>query len=141
MSYIGDGQQAAAALNEIDLTSDEAASLFAEVLRNIELMLQNNLIHGDLSAYNILYQSGEITLIDFPQVVNGDTNPRARFILQRDIQRVCEYFARQGVRNNPAAIFNDLWARYLALNPRDQAADDSRTEFEEDDDITEDVDQ
>jgi RIO kinase 1 len=37
MSYIGDGQQAAAALNEIDLTPDEAAPLFQEVLRNVEL--------------------------------------------------------------------------------------------------------
>ena len=137
MSYIGTGQQAAAALNEIDLSPDEAASLFAEVLRNIELMLQHNLIHGDLSAYNILYQAGEITLIDFPQVVNGESNPKARFILQRDIQRVCEYFARQGVVSNPAAVLNDLWSRYLALDPQNQAADDSRTEFEEDNDTLE----
>jgi RIO kinase 1 len=131
MSYIGTGQQAAAALNEIDLAPDEAAFLFAEVLRNIELMLQHNLIHGDLSAYNILYQSGEITLIDFPQVVNGEANPKARFILERDIQRVCEYFARQGVPNNSAAILNDLWTRYLALDPQDQAADESRAESDE----------
>jgi len=142
MSYIGDGQQAATTLNEIDLASDQATPLFAEVLRNIELMLQHNLIHGDLSAYNILYRAGEITLIDFPQVVNGETNSKARFILQRDIQRVCEYFARQGVRSNPTTIFNDLWARYLALDLQDQAADDSRTEFaEEEDDTTEEPEQ
>jgi hypothetical protein len=33
---------------------------------------------------------------------------------------------------------NDLWQRYFALDPRDQAADDSWTEFEEEgDDSTE----
>jgi RIO kinase 1 len=122
MSYIGDAQIAAPTLNEVDLRSDETEPLFQEVLRNIELMLQHNLIHGDLSAYNILYWAGKITLIDFPQVVNGETNPKAHFILKRDIQRVCEYFARQGMRSNPTTILNDLWSRYLAIDAQDQAA-------------------
>jgi RIO kinase 1 len=139
MSYIGDGRRAAPTLHEVDLTPNEAEPLFCEVLRNIELMLQQDLIHGDLSAYNILYVDGRITLIDFPQVVNGQANPRARFILNRDIQRVCEYFTGQGVQVDPAAIMNDLWQRYFALDPQDQAADESRTDFaeEEDDDLAE----
>jgi RIO kinase 1 len=136
MGYIGDAQIAASTLNEVDLKPDEAEPLFQEVLRNIELMLQYNLIHGDLSAYNILYWAGKITLIDFPQVVNGETNPKARFILKRDIQRVCEYFARQGVRSNPTTILNNLWSRYLAIDAQDQAADESRVDFNEDDNIT-----
>ena len=95
-------------------------------------MLQRDLIHGDLSAYNILYWQGSITLIDFPQVVNGRTNPRAHFILKRDIERVCEYFARQGVQCQPRVIMNDLWSRFLAVGPEEQAADESRLEWEED---------
>lgn len=125
MGYIGDGQMAAPTLNQIDLEPSEAKPLFQEVLRNIELMLQYDLIHGDLSAYNILYWAGEITLIDFPQVVNGRTNSKARFILQRDIQRICEYFGRQGVQCDAATIMNNLWSRYLAMDPEDQAADTS----------------
>jgi RIO kinase 1 len=125
MGYIGDGQMAAPTLNQIDLKPDEAKPLFRKVLRNIELMLQYDLIHGDLSAYNILYWAGEITLIDFPQVVNGRTNSKARFILQRDIQRICEYFGRQGVQCDATTIMNDFWFRYLAMDPEDQAADAS----------------
>jgi len=132
MSYIGDAQRAAHTLHEVDLAPDEAEPLFREVLRNIELMLQQDLIHGDLSAYNILYSEGEITLIDFPQVVNGQANPKAHFILQRDIQRVCEYFARQGVQVDPTAIMDDLWLRYFALDPQDQAADESTYNVEDD---------
>jgi serine/threonine-protein kinase RIO1 len=30
-------------------------ALFAKVMRNIELLLQHDFIHGNLSAYNILY--------------------------------------------------------------------------------------
>ena len=64
-------------------------------------MLQNGMIHGDLSAYNILYWEGEITLIDFPQVTDSRGNTHARDILARDVTRVCEYFADQGVDNDP----------------------------------------
>ncbi|MFN2218405.1 MAG: RIO1 family regulatory kinase/ATPase [Anaerolineae bacterium] len=118
MSYHGDDQMAAPTLNTVDLEPDEAESLFREVLRNIELMLQHDLVHGDLSAYNILYWApegppGEVTLIDFPQVVNLRSNPKARSILERDIQRICEYFAQQGVACDAAAIMHDLWSRHM----------------------------
>jgi RIO kinase 1 len=97
------------------------------VLRNVDLMLQYNLIHGDLSAYNILYWQGEITIIDFPQVVNLHANPKAHFILRRDIQRTCEYFIQQGVRCSPASIMDEMWRRYVAEpDPEDVAADWSR---------------
>lgn len=125
MSYLGDEQQAAHTLNEISLERDEAEGLFQEVLRNIDLMLQHNFIHGDLSAYNILYWQGEITLIDFPQVTNSQGNKQAPFILKRDVTRICQYFAQQGVRCNPESIFDDLWQRYLELPAQEQAAEHS----------------
>ena len=134
MGYHGDEQTAAPTLNTVDLEPDEARELFREVMRNVDLMLQHDLIHGDLSAYNILYWApegapGEITLIDFPQVVNLHANVKARFILQRDIQRVCEYFGRQGVECDPAAIMDGFWQRYVGEpDPEDVAADWSRLE-------------
>jgi RIO kinase 1 len=129
MSYHGDGQMAAPTLNTINLERDEAELLCGEVFDNIDLMLQHDLVHGDLSAYNILYWEGEITIIDFPQVVNLHTNPKARFILRRDVERTCEYFRRQGVRCHASAIFDRLWSRYVAeVHPDDQAADQSRLE-------------
>ncbi|MCZ7543106.1 MAG: hypothetical protein M5R40_05990 [Anaerolineae bacterium] len=86
-------------------------------------MLERDLIHGDLSAYNMLYWEGAITLIDFPQVVNSRNNPNAYYILERDITRTCEYFARQGVACDPAAITEELWYRYLGAPPHDPAAE------------------
>ncbi len=124
MGYVGDAAVAAPALNEIRLDPDEAAALFPEVLRNVELMLKHNLIHGDLSAYNILYWAGDITLIDFPQVTNSLSNRNAYFILQRDVTRICEYFARQGVRRNAKAIADGLWHRYVRTSPGTLEFDD-----------------
>lgn len=123
MSYHGDERMAAPTLNSVSLERGEAYSLYRQVLRNVELMLQQGWIHGDLSAYNILYWRGEITIIDFPQVTNSRTNPDAYEIFRRDIRRVCEYFAAQGIDCNPAAVTADLWERYAKIDPDDEAAD------------------
>ena len=135
MSYHGDEGMAAPTLNTVRLALDEAEVLFEEVMRNIHLMLAHDLLHGDLSAYNILYWAPkdsppEITVIDFPQVVNLHTNENAPFGLRRDIQRTCEYFAQQGVACDIASIVDGLWKRYVAeIDPHDLAADWSRLEM------------
>ena len=112
MEYIGDERAAAPTMNQIALEPDEVEPLFREVLRNIDLLLQHDLIHGDLSAYNLLYWQGNITLIDFPQVINMFVNQEAYDILLRDIRRVCEYFQKQGFSCDPHAILDELWERY-----------------------------
>ncbi len=100
---------AAPTLNTVRLEQNEAESLYDEVMRNVRLMLQHGMIHGDLSAYNVLYDAGRIVLIDFPQVTDITSNTNAHFILSRDITRICEYFAQQGVRRDPVAITEELW--------------------------------
>lgn len=112
MSFIGDEHMAAPALNNVRLDPEEAQALFGDVMRTIELMLSEGYVHGDLSAYNILYWQGEIVLIDFPQVTDCEHNNHAHSILKRDIQRVCDYFQRAGVACDPAELLADLWSRY-----------------------------
>lgn len=112
MSYHGDAHVAAPTLSQVSVELDEAEPLFQEVLRNVKLMLQHDLIHGDLSAYNILYWEGEITLIDFPQATNLHANDNAYSILRRDVRRVCEYFARQGMECDPRDTMDELWYLY-----------------------------
>ncbi len=117
MSYYGDDATAAPTLNSVRLDMREAQRLFEEALRNIELMLAQGLIHGDLSAYNILYWEGKITIIDFPQITYAATNRNARAILGRDVTRVCEYFMAQGVHARPEQIASELWTRYAEIDP------------------------
>ena len=131
MQFHGDAAMAAPTLHEVALAQDEADALFIEVMRNIELLLQFGLVHGDLSAYNILYWEGKVTLIDFPQVVDIQHNPHAREVLFRDVRRVCEYFSRQGVACNAEGLAENLWWRYNGRRPIDMAADRSRLDEEE----------
>jgi RIO kinase 1 len=118
MEYLGGEGMAAPSLSQLELERGEAQRVFERVVWNIDLMLSHDRIHGDLSAYNILYWEGEITLIDFPQAVSPDENRNALGIFQRDVQRVCEYFADQGVRCNPRKLAQDLWtAHHHRLQP------------------------
>lgn len=126
MEYRGDAFQAAPTLNEVALAPDEAQPLFNQLLRYIELMLQNGVIHGDLSAYNILYWEGALTIIDFPQMTDPHSNPNAYPIFQRDVERVCQYFEAQGARCHAEEIVRKLWKRYIEKDPLNKAADASR---------------
>jgi RIO kinase 1 len=112
MSYIGDLATPAPALNEIRLCRDETMPLFQRVMENIDILLNNNLVHGDLSAYNILYWDGCISLIDFPQVVSPGINRNSYAIFTRDVIRVCEYFVDQGLRLNPHQIAANMWTSH-----------------------------
>jgi RIO kinase 1 len=134
MAYLGDTAGAAPALNEVRLGQEEARPILREVLRNVALLLRNGRVHGDLSAYNVLYWEGQIALIDFPQVVNSrvghDTHPRfsavnpeAYDILARDLQRVCQYFRGYGIDADGRAIAAALWERYAAVDAEDRLAD------------------
>jgi RIO kinase 1 len=112
MSYIGDKANPAPVLNAVNLDLDEAQPLFKRVICNIDLMLKHNFIHGDLSAYNILYWNGDITLIDFPQVVLPESNPASWNIFLRDVTRICQYFSLQGIHCDARKLAADLWTSH-----------------------------
>ncbi len=124
MDFIGAPGHAAPVLHGVTLPRAKAQALLAEVMRNIELMLQHGMIHGDLSAYNILYWDGKVTLIDFPQVTLSEGNHNAHRIFQRDVRRVCEYFRLQGVDCDADALAAALWARHVRLTPDRTARDE-----------------
>jgi len=113
MQFIGDEEGAAPTLNRVTLDRDEAGRFFELLLRNIELWLSLNHIHADLSPFNILYREGAITVIDFPQAVDPESNPNAFMLLQRDIENVCRYFARYGIAADASALAGELWTRYV----------------------------
>jgi RIO kinase 1 len=112
MGFVGDLSDSAPALNSVSLELDEAKELFERVVHNIDLMLTHDRIHGDLSAYNILYWAGDITLIDFPQAVLPESNPASWNIFLRDVSRICQYFSSQGVKRDPRKLAADLWTSH-----------------------------
>lgn len=113
MEYIGDLDEPAPLLREVTLPDEAAPRLFAEVLQNIECLLTCHRIHGDLSEYNMLYWQEQIFLIDFAQAVDPRYNIAIYDLLERDIERVCRYFARYGIEADAQDLAHDMWRRYL----------------------------
>ncbi|MCZ2121004.1 MAG: hypothetical protein LC108_01915 [Anaerolineales bacterium] len=129
MQFVGDLESTAPILNSVSLDADEAQALFARMIFNIDLMLAHGCIHGDLSAYNILYWNGALKIIDFPQIVLPESNPSAWKFFQRDVMRVCQYFFAQGVDCDAGKIAADLWTShgyrtFKQLDPKYLDADD-----------------
>jgi RIO kinase 1 len=90
-------------------------------VRNIEIMLSHDIVHGDLSAYNVLYWDGNITIIDFPQVISPVKHRSAWKIFRRDILRLCEYFSHQGIKTEGERLATDLWRSHGYRLSRDIA--------------------
>lgn len=113
MEFIGNTAGAAPPLHQVRLGPSEVRPLFDRALRNVELFLRLNYVHGDLSAYNILYWQGAITIIDFPQAVDPRANPNALELLMRDLDNICRYWGRFGVLSDSTRMAHHLWGQFL----------------------------
>ncbi|MCP3097477.1 hypothetical protein LZ198_01165 [Myxococcus sp. K15C18031901] len=74
-------------------TPEDAQAMYLDLRAQVIQMLCADLIHGDLSPYNILMGSGGPTIIDFPQTVAAARNNRAEFYFRRDLDNVREFLA------------------------------------------------
>lgn len=113
MEFVGDDVQAAPILQSIRLERDEAERVFARLLENVEILLSRYVVHGDLSAYNVLYQDGDAWIIDLPQTIDALAHPRGFELFARDVDRLCRYFVRQGLEADPMGLALELWQRWL----------------------------
>ena len=97
MEYIGAAGGAAPRLAQARLGRVEAASAADQLRVNLHRMVAAGYVHGDLSAYNLLWWDGELVVIDLPQSVDVAANPQAFDLLHRDLCNVAAWFARQQV--------------------------------------------
>lgn len=94
-------------------TRPDAALLrsFFEQLRDaMSLMVQSGVVHGDLSAYNILAAGDRLVIIDLPQLVDLVGNPQGFDFLMRDCANVCDWFRGKGLEVDEHELFGDLMA-------------------------------
>ncbi|HWV36873.1 MAG TPA: RIO1 family regulatory kinase/ATPase [Vulgatibacter sp.] len=71
----------------------EAAALYADLRAQVVKMLCCDLIHGDLSPYNVLLGAEGPTIIDFPQTIAAAANNQAACYFRRDLENLRHFFA------------------------------------------------
>jgi RIO kinase 1 len=102
MEFIGEHDEhgtamAAPRLAQLRPEPDELRQLWDELLVVLATLAGEGLVHGDLSAYNVLVRDGLPVLIDLPQVVDLTINPAGPEFLARDVRNVAGWFAARGM--------------------------------------------
>ena len=86
----GDGRPAPRMI-DVAIEPGAAIGVYADLVAQIISMLCCDLIHGDLSPYNILAGAEGPTIIDLPQVVSAVHSSRAEFFFLRDFDNVVRF--------------------------------------------------
>jgi RIO kinase 1 len=105
MEYIGDASKPAPMLKDVILKNPE--KVFEEIITFMTRMYKKQLVHADLSAFNILMFRQKPYIIDVGQGVLLD-HPSSLEFLKRDIHNIVHYFKKYGIESNEQRIFDQL---------------------------------
>lgn len=72
---------------------------FKELIENMKRFYKADMVHGDLSEFNVINHKEKPVLIDFSQAtLLKDTN--AKEFVERDVRNVVKYFKKRGVETS-----------------------------------------
>ena len=89
---------------------EQLASYFDQVRDTLATLVQAGLVHGDLSAYNILAAGPRLVIIDLPQIVDLVGNQNGMDFLMRDCANICGWFRGKGLAVDEHELFGELMA-------------------------------
>ena len=95
MEFIGKNGNKAPLLKHV--IPEDPEKLYNTILNYIKRLYQSaDLVHGDLSEYNIMIWNGKPVMFDMSQSVPS-THPLAEFMLRRDLENINKFFKRHCV--------------------------------------------
>lgn len=94
------------------LSAEVATRLFHALCADVERMLWLDVLHADLSPFNILWNGDAYRIIDFPQAVDPRFNGNALSFLQRDLENVGRFCARFAELPDPGTLALEIWDRF-----------------------------
>ena len=96
MEFIGKDGVNAPSLKE--QAPDDPETVYGVLLTYLERLYRKaDLVHGDLSEYNVMMWKGKPVIFDVAQAV-PTSHPMAAFFLRRDLTNVNRFFSRLGVK-------------------------------------------
>ncbi len=115
MELITDADGAVAPrLNDITLTKEQALRDHALMITYIKRMLCIGLIHGDLSEFNVLVDGQGPVIIDLPQAVDASANNNAKWMFERDVNNMANYYGRYAPEVLETQYGKEMWALFQA---------------------------
>ncbi len=96
MEFVGQDGVSAPSLKE--LQPEDPEKTYKQLLTYMKRLYKKaDLVHGDLSEYNLMVFRGRLVLFDMSQSV-PKSHPLAKSLLERDITNVNRFFSRLGVK-------------------------------------------
>lgn len=94
------------------IEKENGEKLFEEIIKDIKNLYKHNLVHSDLSEYNILVgeKRGKIKhyFIDFGQAVSS-SHPNAERFLERDVKNLVKFFEKKiGIKRKAEEILEKI---------------------------------
>lgn len=110
LEYLGDEEEAAPRLVHAagGRDRDQMTDLYRQVVDALRIMSSCQLVHGDLSVYNLLVWHDRVYVIDFPQAVDPLLNTDGLQLLDRDVRNLCRWFAGRGVETDADELVREL---------------------------------
>ena len=106
MEYIGDSKRPAPLMKDVRLKNPE--DVFLTLIDFMSKMYRKvDLVHGDMSAFNVLIHKDQPYLIDLGQGVLLE-HPRAHEFLKRDIHNIVKNFKKYGIESDEEKIYKDI---------------------------------
>jgi RIO kinase 1 len=112
MEFMGEKERPYPLLKNVPLENDEAKVIYNTIVEYMRLLHKvANLVHADLSEYNILIDPNDLSpiFIDMGQSVTLE-HPGAREFLYRDVQNILRFFSRYGVKDEPEELLSKIKA-------------------------------
>ena len=106
----GDAVETAPRLAQTRPDPRRLAAYFEQLRDAMGTMVAAGMVHGDLSAYNILAADERLVIIDLPQVVDLVGNHNGADFLLRDCANVCAWFRARGLAVDEQELFAELMA-------------------------------
>jgi RIO kinase 1 len=101
-------------LNDVDMSAEQAQLWHAFTITQIVRMLCVDMIHGDLSEYNVLLDANGPVIIDLPQVVSAASNNNAFSMFERDVNNMRAAFGRAAPELLETTYAQEIWKLYQA---------------------------
>ncbi len=90
-----------------DLIPENLEKFFDEVILNMKKLFKAGIVHGDLSAFNILNFNDKPVFIDMSQSTTTE-NPRFQEYLLRDVKNVCNHFRKIGLKLDDDEVYGRI---------------------------------
>ncbi len=105
LGFIGKGNDIALKLK--DEIPENKKQFFNKIINNIKKLHKAGLVHGDLSAFNILNFDEDPIFIDFSQSTTLE-HPVAKEYLDRDVKNICKFFVKLGLKIDEKEIIKSI---------------------------------